>query len=129
MREQALQVLTGLFGTTFFLDLQRLPELFCGFNRRKGEGPTAYPVACSPQAWAVASVFMLLQACLGLQIDARTNTISFLRPALPEFLKEVTIRNLKVNGQAVALQISRKTGGVTVQPLQQDRLVRIEVVL
>ena len=129
MREQALQVLTGLFGTTFFLDLQRLPELFCGFNRRKGEGPTAYPVACSPQAWAVASVFMLLQACLGLQIDARTNTISFLRPALPEFLKEVTIRNLKVNGQAVALQISRKTGGVTVQPLQQDRQVRIEVVL
>ena len=37
---------------------------------RAGEGPTLYPVACAPQAWAAGSVFLLLQACLGLDIDA-----------------------------------------------------------
>ena len=46
-----------------FVDLHRLPELFCGFPRRPGEGPTLYPVACAPQAWAAGAVFMLLQAC------------------------------------------------------------------
>jgi glycogen debranching enzyme len=129
LREEAMKVLSGLYDTTLFLDLQRLPELFCGFNRRKGEGPTAYPVACSPQAWAVASVFMLIQACLGLQINACTNTISFLRPALPAFLEEVLIRNLRVNADTVALRISRNDGEVTVQPLNKERRVRIEVVL
>ena len=44
----------------------RLPELFCGFRRRPGEGPTLYPVACSPQAWAAGVVFHLIQACLCL---------------------------------------------------------------
>jgi glycogen debranching enzyme len=128
-REEAIKVLTGLYDTTFFLDLQRLPELFCGFNRRKGEGPTAYPVACSPQAWAVASVFMLIQACLGLHINAHTNTITFFRPALPPFLDEVIIRNLRVRNETVALQISRKDGEVTIQPLTRERQMRIELVL
>src|SRR5688500_16317557 len=129
LREEVMKVLTGLYDTTFFLDLQRLPELFCGFNRRKGEGPTAYPVACSPQAWAVASLFLLVQACLGLHINAHTNTISFLRPALPAFLDEVIIRNLRVNNLKVALRISRKDGEVTIQPLTQEPQVRIELVL
>ena len=41
------------------MDGHRLPELFCGFHRRSGEGPTLYPVACSPQAWASGVVFQL----------------------------------------------------------------------
>jgi glycogen debranching enzyme len=128
-QEGALKVLAGLYDTTFFLDLQRLPELFCGFTRRKGEGPTAYPVACSPQAWAVASVYLLIQACLGLRINACTNTITFFRPALPEFLDEFTVRNLRINGETIALKVNRKDGEVTVQPLTRERQVRIEVVL
>jgi glycogen debranching enzyme len=128
-QEGALKVLAGLYDTTFFLDLQRLPELFCGFTRRKGEGPTAYPVACSPQAWAVASVYLLIQACLGLRINACTNTITFSRPALPEFLDEFTVRNLRINGETIALKVNRKDGEVTVQPLTRERQVRIEVVL
>src|SRR5262245_53561970 len=65
----ALEIATRLFDASQHMDLFRLPELFCGFERRPGEGPTLYPVACSPQAWAAASVFLLLQSCLGLRID------------------------------------------------------------
>src|SRR5690606_33671327 len=53
-------VLTGLFDAAQAVDLYRLPELFCGFPRREGEGPTSYPVACIPQAWSSATVFALL---------------------------------------------------------------------
>ena len=67
---QAMRVLAGLFEASLHFDGHRLPELFCGFPRREGEGPTLYPVACSPQAWAAAAVFCMLQACLGLDIDA-----------------------------------------------------------
>src|SRR5262249_24271707 len=60
------QVFKGLFDAATYMDLRRLPELFCGFQRRRGQGPTLYSVACSPQAWAAGTPFMLLQACLGL---------------------------------------------------------------
>ena len=63
------------------MDQHRMPELFCGFSKRPDEGPTLYPVACSPQAWAAASVFSLLQACLGLSFDPDKPEIRFRQPA------------------------------------------------
>jgi glycogen debranching enzyme len=83
-KELACQILAGLFDASIFFDLHRLPELFCGFSREAGRGPTLYPVACSPQAWAAGAVFILLQACLGLTIRASENTIYFFYPRLPE---------------------------------------------
>ena len=66
LQDLAVRVLTGLFEAGTYFDLHRMPELFCGFAREPGEGPTPYPVACAPQAWAAGAVFLLLQACLGL---------------------------------------------------------------
>ena len=60
----------ALFDAATYMDLRRLPELFCGFRREKGRGPTLYPVACAPQAWASATPFTLLEAALGLEFDA-----------------------------------------------------------
>ena len=60
----------GLFDAATYMDLRRLPELFCGFRREKRRGPTLYPVACAPQAWASATPFTLLEAALGLEFDA-----------------------------------------------------------
>jgi len=65
----AVRVLAGLFDAGQYVDLNRMPELFCGFTRHAGVGPIPYPVACSPQAWSAASVFLLIQASLGLAID------------------------------------------------------------
>ena len=79
-KEPVHKILTGLFDASLFVDLHRLPELFCGFVRRTGEGPTLYPVACAPQAWAAGSVFLLLQACLGLSIHGADERIRLLRP-------------------------------------------------
>ena len=72
-------LLSDMFETAVKFDM-RLPELFCGFARRPGEPPIAYPVACLPQAWASGSVFMLLQACLGLR-DRRLARRDPRRPA------------------------------------------------
>lgn len=127
--EQVHKVLNGLFDMTTYLEHQRLPELFCGFRKRKNEGPTAYPVACSPQSWAIGSVYLLVQACLGLRISAKDNAIYLFKPTLPEFLTELTITNLKVNTSQVVLQVRRDIhGDVAVHILHRDGDARIEII-
>jgi len=106
-KSMAVQVMSALFDAVLHFDQLRMPELFCGFHRRPYEGPTQYPVACSPQAWSAASVFLLLQACLGLEVDAPSARITLRRPELPDFLKMVRIRNLVVGGATVDLVFER----------------------
>ncbi len=123
-KEESIKILKSFFDASKFVDF-RLPELFCGFKRRKGEGPTLYPVACNPQAWASASVFMLLQACLGLEIDCKNNLIFFNNPILPESLHETKITDLRVGNSIidiilhchyndVGINITKKQGDIEV---------------
>ena len=87
---------------------QRLPELFCGFAARPGEGPTLYPVACAPQAWAAAAP---LHAAAGrarprrstAPLGACASTI----PCCRAFLNEIHIYNLRVGTSAVDLRLHR----------------------
>jgi glycogen debranching enzyme len=112
--------LTGLFDVSIFLDLHRLPELFCGISRQSGRGPVLYPVACSPQAWAAAAVFLLLQACLGLTIRASEARIYFFHPCLPESLQRVRIRDLKVGQSSIDLEVIRHGATVVVNILRRS---------
>lgn len=86
---------------------QRLPELFCGFDRRRGEGPTNYPVACSPQAWAVGALYMMLEACLQMKIQADEKILSFHKPNLPKEIDTLEITGLKLGNNEVNLFINR----------------------
>jgi glycogen debranching enzyme len=125
LRESALQILTGLFDASLFTDLHRLPELFCGFPRQPGEGPTLYPVACAPQSWAAASVFLLLQACLGLSVRGDPPQVSFSYPLLPPFLQEVSIKNLRVGEASVDLFIRHHAQDVSVNIVRRQGKVEI----
>jgi glycogen debranching enzyme len=121
----ASQVMAGLFQAATCLELNRLPELFCGFRRRAGKMPTWYPTACSPQAWSAASAFLLLQSSIGLSIDGFTRSVTLQYPVLPDFLETVYIRNLRVgdasidlrlfrSGSSVAATVERRTGALDV---------------
>src|SRR6185437_5363325 len=92
-------------------------ELFCGFERRRGEGPTDYPVACSPQAWSVAAVYLLLDACLRIDIDAEAKKVYFNKPVLPESLDTITINHLKLGDGYASIQLfcERNSVGVKVK--------------
>ena len=120
LKDAANQILSGLFEASTFFELHRLPELFCGFRRRAGEGPTLYPVACAPQAWAAASVFMLLQASLGLSIDGAAAQARFGAPSLPAFLETVHITNLEVGRARLDLAIDRSFRGIGVERREGD---------
>jgi glycogen debranching enzyme len=117
LKQQASQIFSGLLDASAFVDLYRLPELFCGFARRPDEGPTLYPVACLPQSWAAAAVFLLLQACIGLRILAPKARVAFLDPVLPPSVDVVQIRNLQVGPASVDLMLRRHAEDVSVNVL------------
>jgi glycogen debranching enzyme len=127
-KELALEILNGLFEAATFVDLSRLPELFCGFERRRGKAPTEYPVACSPQAWAAGSVFMLMQACLGLTVRAAESRIYFYYPALPPPLERISLRNVPVGAARIDLDIVRQDHTVAIEPKRQSGPVQIVLV-
>ena len=127
-RDGALKILAGLFDVSLFVDQHRLPELFCGFDRRPGEGPTLYPVACSPQAWATGAPFMLLQACLGLSIDGAGSRVCFRQPALPPFLEVVRLRHLRAGEASVDLVIERHEHDVGINVLRRSGALEVVVV-
>jgi glycogen debranching enzyme len=128
LTEDVLRIMCGLYDASRFIDLHRLPELFCGFVRRPGEGPTLYPVACAPQAWSAAAVFLLVQACLGLHIDSPRGHLSFAHPILPPFLEEVEVHNLRVGRAVVDLAFLRHDNDVGIKVLRREGEVEITMV-
>ncbi|MBA2664314.1 MAG: amylo-alpha-1,6-glucosidase [Bradymonadaceae bacterium] len=127
-RDQVLRLLEDFFMSSRFFDLHRLPELFCGFARRQGEGPTLYPVACSPQAWAAGSIYLFLQAAMGLVIDAAASTVTFYQPRLPASLREVELRNLSVAGASLDILIKQHVNDTGVEVIARTGNVKVLVV-
>jgi glycogen debranching enzyme len=112
-RDAVLAIFQGLAEAALYDEFRRLPELFCGFSRRRKRGPTSYPVACSPQAWAAAAPFALVAAATGLDLDHGTGSVRLDNPALPAFLDDLVLRDLDVAEARLDLKLSRAGGDIT----------------
>jgi len=122
------QLFKGLFDAATYMDLRRLPELFCGFQRQRNRGPTLYPVACSPQAWASATPFSLVEAALGLEFDPRQGEIRLRQPRLPAFLDEVTLRNLQLGRARADIRVRRHRNDVSLEILRAEGPVQVSII-
>jgi glycogen debranching enzyme len=123
------QLFKGLFDAATYMDLRRLPELFCGFHRQPDRGPTLYPVACSPQAWASATPFSLIEASLGLELDPQHHEVRFRNPGLPPFLDEVILRNLRLGDASADIKVRRHGDDVSLEILRtRGTRLRISIV-
>jgi glycogen debranching enzyme len=121
------QLFQGLFDAASYMDMRRLPELFCGFPRQPGRGPTLYPVACSPQAWASAAPFSLLEASLGLEFDLPSHEIRLRNPVLPDFMSEVLIRNLRLGAASADIAVRRHDESISLHILRTTGQVQISL--
>ena len=122
------RVFKGLFDAAAYMDLRRLPELYCGFQRGRERGPTLYPVACSPQAWAAGTPLLLLQSSLGLEFNPAQNEILLRKPRLPPFLEEVTLRNLRLGRSVLDLMVRRHGSDVSLQVLRNEGQIMVAAV-
>jgi glycogen debranching enzyme len=118
--ESFLTVTTGLFESVLQFENMRMPELFCGFSRVEGYGPTQYPVACAPQAWAAGVVFMLIGALLGLAPDAADNQLTLNRPQLPAWLSWIELRGLTLRTSRISLRASQGHNGAAIEMLSRQ---------
>lgn len=123
--DEVERLFSGLRRAVNYMELMRMPEVFCGFKRREGEAPTLYPHACSPHAWAAGSVYLLLQALLGLDINMIKKKVRFTYPRLPDYIETLKIANLELGKETmdlivqnyhsdVSVQISRRGTGISV---------------
>ncbi|HTL20616.1 MAG TPA: amylo-alpha-1,6-glucosidase [Steroidobacteraceae bacterium] len=119
-RDALVDVLSQMFEAATQLAM-RLPELYCGFARTPGQGPTPYPVACVPQAWACGSVFMLLQACLGLQVDGPRKEVRIEQPLLPIGIEAIHLTDVAVGEARIDLKFERVQQQVIVAPARDTR--------
>jgi len=117
---EAVRVCSGLFAAALTFPGSRLPELFAGFSRTEHPTPIAYPAACTPQAWAAGTLPSMLQSILGLQPDAVAGSLRIVRPTLPDWLGEVTLRGLRVGPAIVDLRFRREAAGTRVTVLRKE---------
>ncbi len=130
MKEHSIAIANALYEASLFMDLNRLPELFCGFSRRApGEGPTLYPVACSPQAWASATPFYLLKACLGMSFRPQEPRLRFLHPMLPPFLDRLRLVDVHVGEALVDVLFERHDHQIGVKVIRKHGDLDVSVVL
>ena len=127
-RDLVVRLFEAMKDASVAVEMRRLPELICGFPRRPGEGPTQYPVACAPQSWAAASVFMLLSAALGLSVDGCNNEIALTRPVLPPSIPTLRLTGLPVGAGSVDILLENQPHDVGVTVLRRDGDVRVTVV-
>ena len=127
-RQDVDRVFAGMLEAAAYMEFQRLPELFCGFRRRRNRGPTLYPVACSPQAWAAATPFALLQASLGLEFDPDANEIRLRNPYLPSFIDNLAINRLRLGESSVDLALHGREDDLSLRVLRTDGNLRVSVV-
>ena len=119
-RDGVVKLTSALFETAASLEM-RLPELFCGFERKAGEPPVAYPVACLPQAWAAGSVFMVLQACLGIQVDALAGEVIIVDPRLPIGIDRLRLEGLRVGDEKLDILFERVGERIAVTTLGRPK--------
>jgi len=125
LKVEASRVFAAIVDAGRHQNMSRLPELFCGFNRRPHWAPTPYPVACAPQAWSAAAVVGLLGACLGLELKHEQDEIRLREPVMPDFLDEVVIRNIRLGGSRADLRLHRYGSDVTANVLARSGSARI----
>ena len=127
-KEQAWKILHSLLEASSFMELNRLPELFCGFHKRRGvEGPTLYPVACSPQAWAAGAAYLFVNACLGISFANQEKTLRFSAPYLPDLVNEIRLTGLQIGGANVDVLVHRISDRIAVELLRSSEDVHLEV--
>jgi len=127
LKRPALAIFEGLFDAATHMDLMRLPELFCGFPRRRGMAPVLYPVACAPQAWASVVPFALLQANLGMELCFDKGEIRFHNPQLPRFMEEMHIHGLELGDASVNLRLRRRGADTEVAIVSRKGDVSIRI--
>ena len=125
-----MRVLSGLFEASLHFDGHRLPELFCGFPRRAGEGPDALPGGLLAAGLGRRGRVRHAAGLPGPRDRRRQAARSSLRaPRLPAFIQWMKLRNLSVGEHSVDLLLQRYENNVGIEVMRNEGRVAVGVTL
>jgi glycogen debranching enzyme len=128
LKQDAEAIFESLMAAASYMEHRRIPELYCGFRRQRGRGPTLYPVACSPQAWAASTPFSLLQSMLGLEFNHEARQIRLVNPTVPASAGDIIIRNLVLGSSSADFVVRHDGGAVSLQVLRTSGDLQVSLV-
>jgi len=105
--DEAARIAEGVSKAGSYFIEHQMPELYAGLERHALSFPVQYLGANVPQAWAAGSAFNFLQAMLGLVPDAPNGRL-YIDPALPDWLPDVRLTNLRIGAQQLDIQFFRQ---------------------
>jgi glycogen debranching enzyme len=105
--DEANQVAQAITRAAEFFELDQIPELYAGTQKEPGSFPVQYLGANVPQGWAAGAMFSVLQAMLGFQPDAPNGKL-YLDPSLPDWMPDLTIRDLRLGKERFDICFARK---------------------
>lgn len=121
---EAVKVINGLIKASQYFKYNRLPELFCGFSHKETKRPIEHPVACSPQAWACGSIYLIIQSLLGINSDVTNNSI-YLKPILPDEINKVEVKNLKIGDNRADFTLSKEGNRIKLSKAKVERNIKL----
>jgi glycogen debranching enzyme len=127
--EHADRLMTALFDAASFFSATRLPEAISGDGPDRAAVPVPYPGANSPQAWTASAMIQIVQLMVGLYPFAPGRILALIRPRLPSWLPELTLRNVRVGDAVVSLRFVRRADGSAAHEVlhQTGRLLTLNV--
>jgi glycogen debranching enzyme len=117
--EEAGRIVRDISGSAGYFTLHQMPELYSGLQRDPTNFPVQYLGANVPQAWAAGASFAMLQMITGFQPDAPAGKL-YIDPALPDWLPELTVRDLRVGEQVFDLRFWRDGPATRFEVLKGD---------
>ena len=128
LKDHSDTIFKGMLDAASCMELRRLPELFCGFRRRRATAPTLYPVACAPQAWASGTLFLMIRAALGIEFDVVGKAIIFRNPRLPPFCDQIVLKDLRMGEAIVDIELQRSGRHVSMRVLRNTGAVQVSMI-
>ncbi len=117
--DAANAVARDVMAAASYFMLNQLPELYAGTQRDGSSFPVQYLGANVPQAWAAGSVFSLVQAMTGFRPDAPNRRV-LIDPTLPEWLPDLTLRDLRVGQDVFDIRFTRNGEATDAEVLRGD---------
>lgn len=109
---RALELARALFDLAQLYPEYRIPECVGGFSRGERGTPGAYPRANTPQLWNASAFPLLIHTIAGLQPVAPLELL-VIAPALPAWLPEIVLHDLRLGGATATLRFWREADGTS----------------
>ncbi|HZL00996.1 MAG TPA: glycogen debranching N-terminal domain-containing protein [Caulobacteraceae bacterium] len=117
--EEAARIARDISGAAGYFMLHQMPELYSGLRRDASNFPVQYLGANVPQAWAAGSCFHFLQMITGFAPDGPNQKL-YLDPALPDWLPDLTVRDLRVGRHIFDIRFWRDGAATRFEVLKGD---------